>query len=104
MIYNADDLTYIDQISGSSYHIWQQHVEPGNYKLRLVTDENKNGRWDSGKLSKKKSPESTKVNEGYRCKSRLGNEFSITPSIFYSNLIQSNSIENSPDCLSTYAT
>jgi hypothetical protein len=33
------------------------HVSPGNYKLRLIVDENKNGKWDTGDLFGKKQPE-----------------------------------------------
>lgn len=32
-------------------------VAPGNYKLRLIVDENENGKWDTGDLFAKKQPE-----------------------------------------------
>lgn len=34
-----------------------QHLQPGQYTLRVVVDTNKNGRWDSGKYDAKIQPE-----------------------------------------------
>jgi hypothetical protein len=33
------------------------NIKPGTYRLRLVVDENNNGRWDSGDYSRKRQPE-----------------------------------------------
>jgi len=34
-----------------------QYLNPGDYMLRIVVDENRNGKWDTGNYDKKKQPE-----------------------------------------------
>lgn len=34
-----------------------ENILPGNYKIRLITDTNKNGKWDTGKFSSRTQPE-----------------------------------------------
>ncbi len=42
----------------SSTHIAEiKNIDPGNYRIRLVFDQNKNGKWDTGNYLKKIQPE-----------------------------------------------
>ncbi|MGZ5303519.1 MAG: Ig-like domain-containing domain, partial [Bacteroidia bacterium] len=65
----ADNVIYLAQLVTSSgpivysenialtKHVSMPYIAPGVYKLRLVKDENKNGRWDTGNVLEKKLPE-----------------------------------------------
>lgn len=41
-----------------------QHLRPETYKLRIIVDENKNGKWDPGNFSRKQQPEPVIYYEG----------------------------------------
>jgi len=34
-----------------------EHIVPGKYKIRIIDDANKNGKWDSGNYWRKTQPE-----------------------------------------------
>lgn len=56
MVNEAGNITFTRPIN-KNQSINIPYVEPGNYKMRLVEDENKNGRWDPGNIAKEKQPE-----------------------------------------------
>lgn len=46
------------ELRGAGTASWTlTHMDPGNYKLRLVYDENGNGRWDTGDFRERRQPE-----------------------------------------------
>jgi uncharacterized protein (DUF2141 family) len=47
------------QINGNKYEFL--HVEPGNYSIRVLFDENNNGRWDPGNILEKIPPEKVEL-------------------------------------------
>lgn len=44
-------------IISSNHTISYMHLEPGNYKIKVVKDRNNNGRWDTGNYHEKIQPE-----------------------------------------------
>jgi len=45
------------EIISSSKTIEYKHLLPGNYRIRVIEDKNKNGKWDTGNYRKKIQPE-----------------------------------------------
>ena len=41
----------------SSSDLVYKNLVPGNYKIKVVEDLNKNGKWDTGNYKKKRQPE-----------------------------------------------
>lgn len=54
-IYKGDDSVYCRPVTDSVVTL--QLLEPGDYGMRLIRDDNRNGRWDPGKLLQKIQPE-----------------------------------------------
>ena len=44
-------------IISSNQTVHYRHLEPGNYKIKVVKDRNNNGRWDTGSYREKSQPE-----------------------------------------------
>jgi len=54
-IMKGDELAQSVALTGREWR--QRLIEPGEYELRVLFDENKNGKWDPGNYKKKKQPE-----------------------------------------------
>jgi len=54
-IMKGDELAESVVLTGREWR--QRLIEPGEYELRVLFDENKNGKWDPGSYKKKKQPE-----------------------------------------------
>jgi hypothetical protein len=56
LVTEEDFIARKDIISGNA-DIFYQHVIPADYRIRIITDSNKNGRWDSGNILQRKQAE-----------------------------------------------
>ncbi|OYU97579.1 MAG: hypothetical protein CFE21_04605 [Bacteroidetes bacterium B1(2017)] len=56
----SDDLeekVVFEQSKNIPQELIVNYINPGNYKLKVVLDRNKNGKWDNGNLKKREQPE-----------------------------------------------
>lgn len=56
LVNEAGNITFNKRLSKSQV-ISIPYLEPGNYRMRLVEDKNRNGRWDPGSIVTEKQPE-----------------------------------------------
>jgi uncharacterized protein (DUF2141 family) len=61
----------------SSYERRFEGLLPGNYTLRLVHDENRNGRWDSGSFVPRRQPEPITTSKGISLRANWENEMEV---------------------------
>ena len=54
-VYKGTDSIYCKPLVDSTVTL--SLLQPGNYGMRIITDDNGNGRWDTGDLFAKKQPE-----------------------------------------------
>jgi hypothetical protein len=54
---NKDDETVVKQIINTSKTISFKYLTPKKYRIRIIYDANKNGKWDTGNYLKKIQPE-----------------------------------------------
>ncbi len=55
LINNGDDTIYFKPITDTV--VKMRKISPANYSMRIIVDENKNGKWDTGDLFEKHQPE-----------------------------------------------
>lgn len=54
---NSAGIEVQKNIISSSVQITYEHLLPGNYKIKVISDRNKNGLWDTGNYKNKQQPE-----------------------------------------------
>ncbi len=55
LINNGEDTIYFKPIADTM--VKMRKITPANYSMRIIVDENKNGKWDTGDLFEKRQPE-----------------------------------------------
>lgn len=55
MVYGEKDTVHKQAVTDTTVHI--SRLSPGDYHIRIIIDENKNGKWDTGDLFEGKQPE-----------------------------------------------
>lgn len=55
LINNGEDTIYFKPIADTM--VKMRKISPANYSMRIIVDENKNGKWDTGDLFEKRQPE-----------------------------------------------
>ena len=55
LINNGEDTIYFKPIADTV--VKMRKISPANYSMRIIVDENKNGKWDTGDLFEKRQPE-----------------------------------------------
>lgn len=55
LINNGEDTIYFKPIADTV--VKMRKITPANYSMRIIVDENKNGKWDTGDLFEKRQPE-----------------------------------------------
>lgn len=55
LINNGEDTIYFKPITDTV--VKMRKISPANYSMRIIVDENKNGKWDTGDLFEKRQPE-----------------------------------------------
>jgi hypothetical protein len=55
MVNGDADTIYNQQITDTVVRLIR--IKPGNYRLRIIVDKNRNGKWDAGDLFEKRQPE-----------------------------------------------
>lgn len=55
LINNGEDTIYFKPIADTMLKM--RKISPANYSMRIIVDENKNGKWDTGDLFEKRQPE-----------------------------------------------
>ncbi len=56
LINNGEDTIYFKPVTDTM--VKMRKISPANYSMRIIVDENKNGKWDTGDLFEKRQPES----------------------------------------------
>ncbi len=74
----VQDNEIVESIPLTQSELFRRLYEPGDYKLRILFDANKNGVWDAGNFSKKLQPEIVrKITQSINIKRNWDNEVNI---------------------------
>jgi hypothetical protein len=57
MLLNSGGIEVQKDIISSTVQITYEHLLPGNYKIKVINDRNKNGKWDTGNYKSRQQPE-----------------------------------------------